>query len=76
MVLISQLSLSSYFSTAENPCRRRFSYTCRLHASRLDKVPVAGDHFERQGFRFEVVDMDGQRIDKVLVVALAPTSLE
>jgi putative hemolysin len=44
--------------------------------SRMDKVPVAGDHFEWQGIRFEVVDMDGQRIDKVLVVAPALTSLE
>jgi putative hemolysin len=30
-------------------------------------VPSAGDHFEWDGLRFEVVDMDGNRIDKVLV---------
>ncbi|WP_029006935.1 hemolysin family protein [Azospirillum halopraeferens] len=34
----------------------------------LGHVPVAGESFERGGVRFEVVDMDGRRIDKVLVV--------
>ena len=33
----------------------------------LGRVPRAADHFEWQGLRFEVVDMDGRRIDKVLV---------
>lgn len=33
----------------------------------LKKVPKEGDHFSRQGWRFEVVDMDGLRIDKLLV---------
>ena len=33
----------------------------------LGRVPRAADHFEWQGLRFEVVDMDGKRIDKVLV---------
>jgi putative hemolysin len=36
--------------------------------SHFERVPVAGDHFEWQGFRFEVVDMDDRRIDKILVV--------
>jgi putative hemolysin len=30
-------------------------------------VPKAGDHFQWEGLRVEVVDMDGNRIDKVLV---------
>jgi putative hemolysin len=30
-------------------------------------IPSAGDHFEWEGWRFEVLDMDGRRIDKVLV---------
>jgi CBS domain containing-hemolysin-like protein len=32
---------------------------------RLGRIPTAGDHFVWEGWRFEVVDMDGQRIDKV-----------
>ncbi|CCG40262.1 hemolysin family protein [Magnetospirillum molischianum] len=34
---------------------------------RLRAIPVAGDHFLDDGWRFEVVDMDGRRIDKVLL---------
>jgi putative hemolysin len=34
----------------------------------LGKVPAAADHFEWNGMRFEVVDMDGNKIDKVLVL--------
>jgi CBS domain containing-hemolysin-like protein len=33
----------------------------------LGHIPDTGAHFDRDGWRFEVVDMDGQRIDKVLV---------
>ncbi len=33
----------------------------------VGRVPVTGDVFETQGYRFEVVDMDGKRVDKVLV---------
>ncbi|MEO6893473.1 MAG: hemolysin family protein [Ginsengibacter sp.] len=33
----------------------------------LKQIPVTGEKFEWRGFDFEIVDMDGQRIDKVLV---------
>jgi putative hemolysin len=33
----------------------------------LGRVPRTGDVFERAGHRFEVVDMDGNRVDRVLV---------
>ncbi|HLE92279.1 MAG TPA: hemolysin family protein [Anaerolineales bacterium] len=36
----------------------------------LGRVPQATDHFEWQGLRFEVIDMDGRRVDKVLVTTL------
>jgi len=35
--------------------------------SRMDRIPSAGEWFESDGLRFEIVDMDGNRIDKVLV---------
>jgi putative hemolysin len=34
----------------------------------IDRVPVEGDHFEVEGVRFEIVDMDGYRVDKVLAM--------
>ncbi len=33
----------------------------------LGRIPVPGDYFEWHGLRLEVVDMDGRRVDKVLV---------
>lgn len=33
----------------------------------LGKIPTATDHFEWETLRFEVMDMDGNRVDKVLV---------
>jgi putative hemolysin len=38
----------------------------------LGRVPQAADHFEWSGLRFEVMDMDGRRVDKVLVTTLPP----
>ena len=37
----------------------------------LGRVPQAADHFEWNGYRFEVMDMDGRRVDKVLVTTLS-----
>ncbi len=34
----------------------------------LGRIPNAADHFEWQNMRFEVMDMDGNRVDKVLVI--------
>lgn len=33
----------------------------------LERIPHTGDAFEWRGFSFEIMDMDGHRIDKVLV---------
>jgi putative hemolysin len=41
----------------------------------LDRVPHVADRFEWQGYTFEIVDMDGNRIDKLLVTR-PPTTLE
>jgi putative hemolysin len=36
----------------------------------LGRVPQVTDHFEWNGYRFEIMDMDGRRVDKVLVTTL------
>jgi putative hemolysin len=38
----------------------------------LHRIPVEGDTFECAGLRFEVLDMDGRRVDKVHVTVLPP----
>lgn len=41
----------------------------------LGRIPVVADHFEAAGCRFEVIDMDKNRVDKVLVARIAPLQL-
>jgi putative hemolysin len=36
------------------------------------RIPHAGEHFDWRGWRIEVVDLDGPRIDKLLVQQVAP----
>jgi putative hemolysin len=38
----------------------------------LGRVPKTGERFEWGGYRFEVVDMDRNRVDKLLVMRLPP----
>ena len=40
---------------------------CILHE--LERIPQSGDKMDWNGFHFEIIDMDGHRIDKVLVTA-------
>jgi putative hemolysin len=42
----------------------------------IGRIPVAADSFEAAGLRFEVVDMDGKRVDKVLVRSLSSSESE
>ncbi|MEK7571811.1 MAG: hemolysin family protein [Patescibacteria group bacterium] len=36
----------------------------------LGRIPQAGDSFELETFRYEVMDMDGNRVDKILIIPL------
>lgn len=42
----------------------------------LGRIPAVADHCEWGGCRFEVVDMDKNRVDKVLVVRTGPADAE
>ena len=46
---------------------REFGTAAGYALSVLKKLPHEGEYFADQGWRFEVVDMDGRRIDKLLV---------
>jgi putative hemolysin len=51
------------------PDDREFATLAGYVLAVLKKVPREGEHFDEQGWRFEVVDMDGLKIDKILVSA-------
>jgi putative hemolysin len=51
------------------PDDRDYATVAGLALAVFRKLPGEGEHFEEQGWRFEVVDLDGRRIDKLLVSA-------
>lgn len=53
--------------TAFTAANLEFSTLAGFVFFKMNKIPTAGDHFTEEEFRFEVVDMDNQRIDKVMV---------
>jgi len=56
------------------PEDREFATAAGYVLFMLKRLPNEGDHFDAQGWRFEVVDMDGRKIDKLLVSQL-PTKV-
>ena len=59
----------SYFDKADwlNEAEHEFDTLAGFVLHELEHIPSTGETFEWRGFDFEIVDMDGQRIDKVLV---------
>ena len=49
------------------PDDRDFSTVAGFALSVLKRIPETGETFKFDGYRFEVVDMDGRKIDKLLV---------
>ncbi|SFO90290.1 hemolysin family protein [Qipengyuania nanhaisediminis] len=49
---------------------REFATVAGYVLAVLKKLPAEGEWFEEQGWRFEVIDLDERRIDKLLVSAL------
>ena len=62
------------FSSAPEEELGRYNTLAGMLMLLLGRVPSVSDAVEWQGGRFEIVDMDGHRIDKVLAVRL-PQSL-
>jgi putative hemolysin len=51
--------------------RRQYHTLGGLAMFVLGRVPRVSDTFEREGIRFEVVDMDGNRVDRLLITPAA-----
>ena len=65
----------SHFDLGENMEDYDFSTVGGLLLENLQHVPKSGEKTEWQGFSFEVADMDGARIDKIIVKKL-PDNIE
>ncbi len=49
------------------PPTREYQTVAGFVLDRLGRIPKSGDSFREREFHFEVVDLDGRRIDKVIV---------
>lgn len=63
----------SHFDLGENMEDYDFTTVGGLLLENLQHVPKSGEKTEWQGFSFEVADMDGARIDKIIVKKLPNT---
>ncbi|MDU3133664.1 MAG: transporter associated domain-containing protein, partial [Bradyrhizobium sp.] len=55
----------------EVPPHRGYHTVAGLVLQHFGSVPEVGQSFELDGWRFEIVDLDGRRIDKILATKLA-----
>ena len=53
------------------PEERAFHTAAGFVLSHLGYLPETGESFKAQGWRFEVIDLDGRRIDKILATRIA-----
>jgi len=55
------------------PPKREYQTVAGFALADLRRLPAVGEHVEVSGWRFEVVDLDGRRIDKVLASRIPVT---
>ncbi|MCK1517674.1 HlyC/CorC family transporter [Bradyrhizobium sp. 190] len=59
----------------EVPVSHDYETVAGFLLSHFGRIPDVGDHIEVDGWRFEIVDLDGRRIDKLLAVRTGEASL-
>jgi magnesium and cobalt exporter, CNNM family len=52
------------------PPERNYHTAAGFALNQLGHLPAIGESFDHQGWRFEVVDLDGRRIDKILATRI------
>jgi putative hemolysin len=50
------------------PADRDYATTAGFALSVLKRLPTVGESFRKGGWRFEIIDMDGRKIDKLLAI--------
>ena len=53
------------------PPSRQYQTIAGFLLSQFGKIPTVGEHVDANGWRFEIVDLDGRRIDKVLATPIS-----
>jgi putative hemolysin len=57
-------------SASTLPRERDYQTVAGFVIAALERLPETGERVDSLGWRFEVVDMDGRRVDKVLAIRL------
>ncbi len=67
--LIQFYDFLSYFDRAAwmNTGEHEFDTLAGFVLHQLEHIPKTGERFEWKDFKFEIIDIDGQRIDKIIV---------
>lgn len=63
----------SYFDREDLYTPESYSTVGGMLMNHLQRVPVTGDTVDWNGFRFEVIDMDAARVDKIAVTPPKPS---
>lgn len=66
----AEIALGSDLTPEDDP---PYTTVAGLVIHHLQRIPDLGDAAVSSGWRFEVIDMDGRRIDKLLVARIAPS---
>jgi len=67
---VGQLERTLGTTLLDDEGRREYHTLGGLAMFVLGRIPRVGDTFDREGHTFEIVDMDGNRVDRVLVTRL------
>lgn len=63
-------------ATLPNEADHDFNTAAGMVVAQFGHIPQTGEHFDWNGWRFEVVDLDGARVDKILVERAAPIVMD
>ena len=76
MLAIPELKVTLQLKSVIEEERGRYHTLAGMLMHLLGRVPVETDHVEWEKWRFEIVDMDGQRIDKVLATPVTVVEVD
>ncbi|MGQ4645959.1 CNNM domain-containing protein [Lyngbya aestuarii] len=76
--MLSVEEFRKLFKIVELPGEQRGNYHTLggFVITHLGRIPTAADHFEWGGLRLEVMDMDGNRVDKMLVMPVRKEGIQ
>lgn len=74
--MVSTEEIKKLFAIEQLPGEDDYQTLGGFIFSYIGYIPQSGEHFVWEGLRFEVIDMDGARIDKVLVYPLEESELK